>query len=55
VTALHRAAGNGHRPVVQLFLDDGSDIEIKDILGQTRLHHAAQNEHEPVVQLLLDF
>ena len=54
-TALHLAAGRGHKDVVALLLDRGaptSPRRTKD--GQTALHLAAGSGHKDVVALLLD-
>ena len=53
-TPLHSAAFHGHKDVVQLLLDRGSDPNKANVGGQTPLHYAAMKGHKDVVQLLLD-
>jgi ankyrin repeat protein len=53
-TALHWAAREGHKAVVQLLLKKNSDIAAKDNDEATALHWAARRGHEAVVQLLLE-
>jgi ankyrin repeat protein len=59
--ALHRAAENGHAPVVQLLLEKGAEVDAqykkiktKGDDQKTALHRAAENGHAPVAQLLLE-
>ena len=51
-TSLHRAASNGHLPVVQYLYEQGADKEASDGSGRTPLHWAASHGHLPVVQYL---
>ncbi|KAI0857487.1 hypothetical protein F4860DRAFT_357229 [Xylaria cubensis] len=54
-TLLLSSAGNGHRTVVQLLLDQGADPKLKShISWRTPLWLAAENGHAAIVQLLLD-
>jgi hypothetical protein len=38
----------------RLLLERGTDVTVKDSLGQTALHVAVENEHDAAVQLLLE-
>ena len=53
-TPLSWAAGNGHKTVVQLLLEQNVEADSKDSRGQTPLFWAAQNGHVAVMQLLLE-
>jgi len=53
-TALHCAAYEGYRGVVELLLDKGADIDVEEALGLTPLHMASSEGHIEVVKLLLD-
>lgn len=53
-TALHIAANNGHGTCVEILLDSGFNINIKDYDGFTALHRAAQEGHFNVVNILLE-
>ena len=55
-TALHVAAGNGHKDMVQFLLDSGAELDIQDTYGSTPLSLAlaASNVPNDVVKLLLD-
>ena len=52
ITALHRAAQNGHEAVIRLLLEEGADVGVKDFRGMTALDWAIRNQQEAVVQLL---
>ncbi|XP_042232799.1 serine-rich adhesin for platelets-like [Homarus americanus] len=52
-TVLHRAAHHGHDLIVRLLLAAGSDINKKDVVGNTPLHAATQAGHNRVVKILL--
>lgn len=55
-TPLHVAAGGGHDDYVVLFLEKGSNINIRgDDDGYTALHYAARYGHIKCVQLLLNY
>ena len=52
---LFRAAEKGHEAVVKLLLEQGADLESRDIsFRQTPLSWAAKNGHEAMVKLLLE-
>ncbi|MGH9888033.1 MAG: ankyrin repeat domain-containing protein, partial [bacterium] len=54
-TALHAAAGQGHRAVVELLLDRGADGSIKDVRFQsTALGWATHLRRANVIDLLTD-
>jgi ankyrin repeat protein len=48
------ACENGHTDIVELLLDRGSDINVKDEYGNTPLIMASRNGHVDIIQLLLD-
>jgi ankyrin repeat protein len=47
-------ASSGDEAAIQLLLDNGADIEQRNMWGGRALHVAAYNGHEEVVRLLLD-
>lgn len=51
-TALHEAACNGQKSVVQLLFVNGADVSTTDNAGKTALYEAWSQGHTPVVQLL---
>ncbi len=52
-TALHYAAQNGRRDVVEFLLDSGAQVNRPNIAGETALHYAVGLESPDVVNLLL--
>ena len=52
-TPLHWAAGCGHADAVTLLLQNGADVNAKNIFGRTPLDNAALHGHIAVVRLLL--
>jgi ankyrin repeat protein len=54
IPVLHSAAGNGHKAVVQLLLENGANIEARSESEATALHWAAYGDHDTVVQLLIE-
>ena len=54
MTALHVAASQGHTKVVEVLLQNGSDIEAREETGRTPLHTAAFRAQKQVVQILLE-
>ena len=54
-TALHCAAGGGHKMAVQLLQEKGTDLAAVDNLGMMPLHKAATSGREEALQLLLQW
>lgn len=52
--ALHLAAANGWKNVVDFLLDKGADVNKQDNDGNTPLHRAAERGYIDIVQSLLD-
>jgi ankyrin repeat protein len=52
-TALHWAARNGSKDIVQLLIEKRANLEAKNKLGARPLHVAAHHGHEDVLQQLL--
>jgi len=53
-TFLLNAAENGHLDICSLLIDNGAQVEVRDIDGWTRLHFAAIHGHIEIVRLLCD-
>ena len=53
-TALHEAARNGRADIVELLLENGSDVKATELEGDTPLHTAVKwGGHEDVVKVLI--
>jgi len=52
-TALHRAAIEGHRSIVELFLAEGAGVNARDWGRATPLHYAVEKGHTEIVELLI--
>ena len=52
-TALMKAVGDGHLPVVRVLLAHGADLEMRDAEGRNALIFSAINTHEGISQELL--
>ena len=52
-TCLITATQNGHLAICRLLIDNGAQVEVRDIDGRTPLHYAAQG-HVDIVRLLCD-
>lgn len=54
-TALHVAAQNGHKDIVEILLNEGANQDARTKVERTALHLAAQYGHLPVVDLLISY
>src|SRR6202012_6047963 len=52
-TALHAAAGMGHKDVAELLLANQAKVDAVNMFGNTPLHYAASAGHKDMVELLL--
>jgi ankyrin repeat protein len=53
VTALHSAAGKGHKNVIELLLANSANLNMAEsISGTTALYWAVKNGHKEVADLL---
>jgi cytohesin len=52
-TALHRAAIEGHRSIVELLLAKGADVEARSSGCATALYYAAEKGHKEIAELLI--
>jgi ankyrin repeat protein len=52
LSALMRAAWNGHTRVVETLLKGGAGGRLKDNSGQTALDHAMREEYDDIIALL---
>lgn len=50
---LHEAAAYGHLKIVELLLEKGADVNIRNEGGETPLHYAAHNGHTQMMKILL--
>ena len=53
-TPLARAAHNGHFQTVQYLVEQGAEVDGKDIGDNTALHWAAMRGHVEIVKYLVD-
>jgi uncharacterized protein len=53
-TALHKAASFGATPIVEMLLEKGADVHLKDKCGCTALHKAASDGVLPIVEMLVE-
>ncbi|CAH1984729.1 unnamed protein product [Acanthoscelides obtectus] len=51
---VHWAADSGHKPVLEILVRKGVNLDLKDCDGQTALHYAASCGHMECVQFLLE-
>jgi len=55
VAPLHKAAAHGRVEIVDLLLEKGAEVNIRNEGGETPLHYAARHGHVGVMKLLLDY
>ena len=53
-TYFFAAVKSGHVSAVQLFIDAGASVNVKDRMGWTPLHRCSINGNEPMTRLLID-
>ena len=53
-TALHRAAAQASKPLVQLLLEKRAEIDAKSRVNQTAFHVALASQRALIAQFLLD-
>jgi len=54
-SALHYASFKGYSKMVQILLENGADVDMKNFKGQTALHLAAKKGNLEVVKVLLSY
>ncbi|EAS03144.2 ankyrin domain protein (macronuclear) [Tetrahymena thermophila SB210] len=53
MTALHWACKRGHCQVARMLIQQGADVDAKDLIGRTPLYFAISIQDAPIVELLL--
>ena len=53
-TALIYASKKGHKDIVELLLDKGANLDIRDIKSYNALMYARQNNYEEIIKLIED-
>ena len=53
-TALHTAAGNGHKNIVKLLIANDANMNAIDENGWTALRHASNDSHVELMKMLID-
>lgn len=51
---LHTASTRGHEHLVKFLLDQGFDINLKDLTGSTPLYHASKTVNFEILKMLLE-
>jgi len=51
--SIHKAASGGNIEAVKQHLTAGTDVNAKDVIGQTPLHDAAGKGHKEIAELLI--
>ena len=50
---LHSAARHGHKEIVELLIEKGTDVNVRDSSGKSTLHDAVLEGHKEIVKLLI--
>jgi len=53
-TPLHIAAGHGHFDIVKILVENGANVNAKDLMGFTPLHSAIMGNHLAIVKFLIE-
>ena len=51
---LYHAVNNGNLEIVKLLVENGADVNVKNVVGQTPLHEAARCGYFEIVKYLID-
>ena len=54
ITPLHVAASRGDTAAAETLIDNGADVNAKDVIGSTPLFLATLNDHTDTAKLLIE-